>query len=158
MNFCSVCGCTTMNFQYPYFCACGAEFYDNPKPVVVLAVPTTDNGVVLIRRNNNPAYGELALPGGYMETGETYQEAAVRELREETGIELLPADVRLIDLDHTPKLDILLIFLRTDRKVEHKFDPGPEVQECVVAYEPQDLAFETHTACLDFVFKHRVIC
>lgn len=43
--------------------------------------------VLLIRRANPPFQGLLALPGGFVEIGETVEEACRRELREETGIE-----------------------------------------------------------------------
>ena len=43
-------------------------------------------GVVVIRRDIEPFRGELALPGGFIETGESWREAAVRELSEETGL------------------------------------------------------------------------
>ncbi len=43
--------------------------------------------VLLIRRGTPPRLGEWSLPGGRVETGETVREAALRELREETGVE-----------------------------------------------------------------------
>ena len=44
--------------------------------------------VVLIRRANDPFKGHLALPGGFAEIGESVEHAAVRETREETGLEV----------------------------------------------------------------------
>ena len=43
--------------------------------------------VLLIRRGWDPYAGMLALPGGYVDTGETFQQAALRELAEETGLD-----------------------------------------------------------------------
>jgi len=43
---------------------------------------------VLIRRNNPPYQGCYALPGGFVEIGETVEEAAIREAREETGLDI----------------------------------------------------------------------
>ena len=45
-------------------------------------------GIVLIRRENPPYQGSYALPGGFVEAGETVEEAARREAEEETGLEI----------------------------------------------------------------------
>jgi 8-oxo-dGTP diphosphatase len=47
-----------------------------------------DGGIVLIRRENPPYQGYYALPGGFVEVGETVEEAARREAKEETGLEI----------------------------------------------------------------------
>ena len=46
-----------------------------------------DRGVLMVRRKNPPYKGYLALPGGFVEIGETVEQAARRELAEETGME-----------------------------------------------------------------------
>jgi 8-oxo-dGTP diphosphatase len=46
-------------------------------------------GIVLIRRSNPPFEGFYALPGGFVEVGETVEEAAQREAKEETGLEII---------------------------------------------------------------------
>jgi len=51
------------------------------------------NEIVLIRRMNPPYQGKWALPGGFVDIGETVEEAAVREAAEETGL-----DVELLDM------------------------------------------------------------
>lgn len=56
-----------------------------------LAVDTVIIGknqkIVLIKRKNKPFKGEFALPGGFLEYGETVKEACKREVKEETGLE-----------------------------------------------------------------------
>ncbi len=52
------------------------------------AVILFQEGIVLIRRANPPYQGSYALPGGFVEIGETVQQAAMREAGEETGLDI----------------------------------------------------------------------
>ena len=67
---------------------CGHKFsrYRNPVPTVDIIIEYQDQGLVLIERQK-PPYG-WALPGGFVEYGETLEEAARREAKEETGLEV----------------------------------------------------------------------
>ncbi len=59
--------------------------------------------LLLIRRKNPPYQGHLALPGGFVEMDETVETAALRELREETGI--VATDQRLVGVYSDPARD-----------------------------------------------------
>ncbi len=77
-----------------------------PQPVVgVLAVVWKDGRVLLVRRANPPQAGEWGFPGGRLHLGETASAAALRELREETGVDAQALEtftaVDLIDRDAT---------------------------------------------------------
>jgi len=64
------------------------------RPVVGIGGVVIDQGrTLLIRRGSEPLLGEWSIPGGTLELGESLQEGVVRELLEETGIE-----VRVLDL------------------------------------------------------------
>lgn len=64
--------------------------------VGVGGVVVHDGRVLLIRRGKEPMRGRWVVPGGTVELGETLQEAVVREVREETGVEVRPLDVMLV--------------------------------------------------------------
>jgi len=67
--------------------ACGFVFYQDPK-VSACTIPVIDGRVVLVRRAINPGRGLWVFPGGYMDQDETVEEAAMRETREEVGLEV----------------------------------------------------------------------
>ena len=72
--------------------------YPNRPFVAVGVVVLRDNQVLLIRRGNPPRAGEWSLPGGSQHLGETVRETAVREVREETGVEIgTPEFLEVID-------------------------------------------------------------
>jgi 8-oxo-dGTP diphosphatase len=64
----------------------GSKHYPDHPCLAVGAVVFKDGRVLLVRRGKPPAEGEWAIPGGSVEIGETLQQAAQRELLEETGI------------------------------------------------------------------------
>lgn len=67
--------------------ACGFVFYVDPK-VAVGAIATHDGGVVLLRRAIEPGYGKWVFPGGYVDRGETLEQAVRREALEEINAEI----------------------------------------------------------------------
>lgn len=67
--------------------ACSFIFYQDPK-VVAGTVFTIDGGVVLLKRGVEPALGKWVFPGGYVDRGESVRDAAVRETREESCLEV----------------------------------------------------------------------
>jgi 8-oxo-dGTP diphosphatase len=66
---------------------CSFIFYQDPK-VVASTIFTFEGGIVLLKRGVEPALGKWVFPGGYVDRGETVQDAAVRETREESKVEV----------------------------------------------------------------------
>jgi 8-oxo-dGTP diphosphatase len=75
---------------------------ETPKLMVDVVIPS-EKGVVLIRRGSEPFQGQWALPGGFVEVGETVKEAAVREAAEETGLAVEVS--RLVGVYSDPERD-----------------------------------------------------
>jgi 8-oxo-dGTP pyrophosphatase MutT (NUDIX family) len=123
-------------------------------PVAVTLVPV-DDGLLLIRRAHEPGRGELALPGGFIEIGETWQEAAARELHEETGLLLASREIQPFWVG-SDRAGFLLVFGRGPRLARSElpvFSPSPEVSERVVATQPVPLAFPLHTQAMRKFFE-----
>jgi ADP-ribose pyrophosphatase YjhB (NUDIX family) len=67
--------------------ACSFIFYQDPK-VVAGTVFTIGGGIVLLKRGVEPALGKWVFPGGYVDRGESVRDAAVRETKEESQLEV----------------------------------------------------------------------
>ena len=67
---------------------CGFVFYIDPKIAVGTIIRVESGDIVLVRRSIEPGYGKWVFPGGYVDRGEPLPAAAVREAREECGLEV----------------------------------------------------------------------
>lgn len=128
--------------------------YGNPPTVVVMEVPVP-GGLLMIRRGLADGYGRLALPGGHQEPGETWQQAGVREVLEETGLAIDPAFVRIRDAVTVPSGHNLL-FARYGKEAG-AFEPRTdgETLEVLAVDRPVETAFPTHTAAVQAFFSER---
>jgi ADP-ribose pyrophosphatase YjhB (NUDIX family) len=94
-KYCPRCG-QAAEVAYPRSITCphcGYGAYYNPKPVAAAIPVTRDGHIVLLRRGFDPGKDLWTFPGGFVDLGETVEEAAQREAREE-----IQADVELTDL------------------------------------------------------------
>jgi ADP-ribose pyrophosphatase YjhB (NUDIX family) len=67
--------------------SCSFIFYQDPK-VVAGTIFTVDGGIVLLKRGVEPALGKWVFPGGYVDRGESVRDAAVRETKEESQVDV----------------------------------------------------------------------
>ena len=97
-NYCPRCGTALVGREIEgrrrrYCPDCDAPVYQNPKPCAGVLVVRGDE-LLLVRRTNPPHVGAWSIPAGFLERDEPPRRAAVRELREETGVDV---DVEAID-------------------------------------------------------------
>jgi ADP-ribose pyrophosphatase YjhB (NUDIX family) len=107
---------------------CGAVAYRNPR-ILVSAVVAAAGRVLLCRRAEPPAAGFWALPGGFMECGESLEEAAARETLEETGVRLDAAELRLHAVSTLPYISEVYVGFRVELKREPALLRGAECAE-----------------------------
>ena len=88
--FCPKCGTRSRRKgRHPFECsACGFTHFFGPVSAVGAIVCDGDGQVLLLVRGKNPGKGRYGLPGGFIDPGETAEEALGREVREEIGLTL----------------------------------------------------------------------
>ena len=140
--------------------------FKNPKPIAVALVSAYDSatgaeGILLIRRTDAKFKDMLALPGGYMELGETWQAAVVRELGEETKIEATAAQVLLHHAATSPLNGNLQIFgcIKGVRVDIRTLQPTDEAGGYEVATSGAfDTKFQTHQEAVRLFFERGSFC
>ena len=102
--------------------ACGRVVYDDPK-VAAICIVERDLKVLMVKRGNQPGIGLWSMPGGYVDRGEVVEEAATREVLEETG---LAVEVeRLIGL-FSKRAHPVIVAAFAAREVGGTLKAGPE--------------------------------
>lgn len=117
LNYCPQCG-TPLQDRHAFgrirrYCmTCDRVVFQEHKVAVAVLVTDETHRVLLVRRAWNPHQGDWSLPAGYVDYGESPAAAAVRECREETGLNVEVE--RLIDVlaprEHTGGADIIIVY------------------------------------------------
>ncbi len=90
MRYCQACGAALTErlvegAMRPFCESCGRVHFLDPKVAAVVVTSERDM-VLMVRRGVEPAYGEWSFPSGYVDRGEAVEDAARREVLEETGL------------------------------------------------------------------------
>lgn len=83
---CPGCGARRPERAEPLSCRCGFHYYFNPAVAVGGLITDADGRMLFIRRARDPGRGKLGLPGGFVDAGESAEEALRREVEEEVGL------------------------------------------------------------------------
>ncbi|MBM62490.1 MAG: NUDIX hydrolase [Acidobacteria bacterium] len=140
--------------------ACTHVFYLDPKVAVGTIITTKNGQIILARRAIQPGYGRWVFPGGYVDRGELVSEAAVREAREEAGVEVhLDGLINIYSYVNQTAVIIVYAATATGGELQHD-DESLEIGTFTKARIPwHELAFQsTHDALRDFyaglVYRH----
>lgn len=155
MKFCSQCG-GKLAYRVPegdslqrHLCDdCGVIHYVNPK-LVIGALPEWNRKILLCRRAIDPRKGYWTLPAGFMELGETTEQAAIRETLEEANARIELNE--LYTMLSVPHFGQVHLFYRA-RLLDLNFSAGPESLDVELFDEAdipwEDIAFRTVSTTL----------
>ena len=132
-RFCERCGGAlekrrTGGVERPYCAPCGRAVFLDPKVAAVVLV-RSGGKLVMVRRAIEPALGRWSFPSGYVDRGEAVEDAAVREVREETGLEI--ALDGLIGL-YSGGGSVVILAAYSARIEGGELTPGDEVTEAAL--------------------------
>ena len=160
MKYCSECGSKLFkkipegdNRERKICKICNHIFYESPK-IVVVCIPQWQDLILLCQRAIEPMKGQWCLPGGYLETKETLEEGAKREVFEETLAKVenlkLFSKAELIHLN-------LIMFCFLGQMNDGTFDTGEECLDVRLfssaEVQNMELAFNAHKFSLDAFFQ-----
>ena len=133
-SYCPICG-TTLQIgmidgkERKYCPQCDFVDYKNPLPVA-LAIAIKGKDFLLIKRGIPPSKGVWASPSGFIEIGETAEQACLRELKEETGVsgEIVKL-VGVVRMEDKEMYGDMLIVEYLVKVVNEELNPGTEAED-----------------------------
>ncbi len=129
------------------FCEkCNEPIYENPVPASCVIVAKKNTDILLVKRSVDPKKGYWCLPGGYMELGESPEQAALRELKEETGLTGQIDMLLGVTASNSDQYNSVLMIGYLTRRTGGTLTPGDDALEAAY-FKPDSLpeiAFDSH--------------
>lgn len=156
VRFCPICATELQSLDdhgtlRPACPKCGWIHYRNPVPAAGVVLVEADR-VLLVRRRYDPRAGAWCLPAGFMESGETPEQTAVRELSEETGLSATLTGLFGVYAGFDdPRVRAILI-LYTARRSGGALAPGDDATEAEwfpLDWLPEEIAFGSHRRAIE---------
>lgn len=129
---------------------CGFVFYQNPAPAVGVIV-VEEGRVLLVQRKFEPRKGGWTLPAGFVEYGERIEDCAVRELKEETNLDVeLTGIFNAYSAMDDPRVKVVLV-LYNGKRVAGELRAGDDAGDArffPIDELPEPIAFQAHVQAL----------
>ncbi|MBU1170327.1 MAG: NUDIX domain-containing protein [Proteobacteria bacterium] len=134
---------------------CQTILYENPVPAACVVLIDSQERVLLAKRKVDPKAGYWCLPGGFVELGESPEEAAIRELREETGLQGKIDMLLGVSVDPHPDYDTVLITAFLIRSFQGSIMAGDDVSRADFYFSETlpDIAFRSHSHFIRHYFS-----
>jgi 8-oxo-dGTP diphosphatase len=157
-NYCPTCGTSLIiahdgQSDRPHCPPCNRFFYRNPIPAACCFVARPDGALLFARRAVQPCLGMWTLPGGFIELNETSEEAALRELQEETNLRGTSARLVGVSTKQSPVSGAVMVmgYLIEDWSGEEDMRPDTDASELrfFAPDERPSVPFATHRELLE---------
>lgn len=167
-HFCPKCGSAEFeihNGKSRHCRACGFTYYFNPSAATVGLIVNERHELLVCRRAKDPAKGTLDLPGGFCDCFETGEEGVIREIKEETGLDVCRTEY-LFSLPNTYLYSGFLVhtldlFFRCDinrDKQPHGMDDVAETHWIAIdRLNPEDFGLASVRQCIRKILDEKIL-
>ncbi|MFH1700424.1 MAG: NUDIX hydrolase [Candidatus Zixiibacteriota bacterium] len=143
----------------PHCGSCGFIYYQNPAPAAG-AIIVKDDSILLVKRSINPGLGDWCIPAGFVEWDEHPQQTAIREIKEETGLDISIQSMFDVFMGMDDPRTHAVLVLYYANVVGGKLSPGDDATRAVYfdfGNIPENIAFQAHRDALTLYRKRHNI-